>query len=327
MFRALYLESGDGETVVSIRGLENTNLPDGDVTVSVTHSTINYKDALAITGRAPVVRSYPMIPGIDFAGTVERSDHPGFKVGDWVLCDGWGLGETRWGGLSNRARVSGDWLVPIPRGKTAAWAMGLGTAGYTAGLCVMALEDAGVKPDGSPVLVTGASGGVGGVTIAMLARRGFSVTALTGRPEERDYLLSLGAHDIMERAAYLDPPKPLGKERWVGVVDTCGGTILANALAETRYGGAVAACGLAAGRDLSTTVAPFILRGVRLLGVDSVYAPLGRRIKVWDRLAHDLKDDMVERMVETISLEAVPQAAERLLAGKVRGRLVVDMAA
>jgi acrylyl-CoA reductase (NADPH) len=205
--------------------------------------------------------------------------------------------------------------------------MGLGTAGYTAGLCVMALEDAGVKPDGSPVLVTGASGGVGGVAIAMLARRGFSVTALTGRPEERDYLLSLGAHDIMERAAYLDPPKPLGKERWVGVVDTCGGTILANALAETRYGGAVAACGLAAGRDLSTTVAPFILRGVRLLGVDSVYAPLGRRIKVWDRLAHDLKDDMVERMVETISLEAVPQAAERLLAGKVRGRLVVDMAA
>ncbi|MCF8479098.1 MAG: oxidoreductase [Rhodospirillum sp.] len=327
MFRALYLEKGDPTPLVAVHRVEHARLTDGDVTVAVTHSTINYKDALAITGQAPVVRSYPMIPGIDFAGIVEESDHPGFKAGDPVLCNGWGLGESRWGGLSTLARVSGDWLVPLPKGKTAAWAMALGTAGYTAGLCVLALESVGLKPDMGDILVTGASGGVGSVAIALLAHRRYGVTALTGKLDQEAYLKSLGAKSIKARDTYELPPNLLGKERWAGVIDSCGGVILANALSETRYGGVVAACGLAAGMDLPTSVAPFILRGVSLLGVESVYANLGRRIKVWDRLAHDIRDDLLDTMVETISLGEVPAAAKRLLTGQVRGRLVVDVTA
>jgi acrylyl-CoA reductase (NADPH) len=327
MFRALYMERGESTPLVSVRQVENARLADGDVTVAVTHSTMNYKDALAITGKAPVVRTYPMIPGIDLAGVVESSQHPGFQPGDSVLCNGWGLGETRWGGLATRARVSGDWLVPIPKGKSAAWSMALGTAGYTAGLCVLALEEAGIRPGEGDILVTGASGGVGSVAIALLARRGYGIVALTGKMDQAAYLKGLGAKALLARDTYQQHPHILGKERWSGVIDTCGGVILANALAETRYGGAVAACGLAESMDLPTTVAPFILRSVSLLGIESVYANLGRRIKVWARLAHDIGDDLLTTMTETVPLAEAPVVAERLLSGQARGRVLVDVGA
>lgn len=326
MFKAIRLTK-DGDTLTAEVGqMRLADLPDGDVTVAISHSTINYKDGLAITGRGPVVRSYPMVPGIDFAGVVEDSEHPGFKAGDPVVVNGWGMGETRWGGLGEKARVSGDWLVPLPGAFSAAQAMAIGTAGYTAALSVLALEEAGIAPDLGDVLVTGASGGVGGVAIALLAKRGYRVVAVTGRPDQEPYLKGLGAAEIVDRAEFTKPARPLGKERWAAAVDAAGSHVLANVLSQVRYGGAVAACGLAAGMDLPTSVAPFILRGVSLLGIDSVYAPLPKRLKAWDVLAHDLAPEILDSMTEVIGLaEAIPAGA-RILDGQVRGRLVVDIA-
>jgi len=303
--------------------VSEADLPDGDVTVAVSHSTVNYKDGLAITGKAPVVRSYPMIPGIDLVGTVIDSGHSGFSPGDQVILNGWGLGETRWGGYAQKARVKGEWLVRLPAAFSPEQAMAIGTAGYTAMLCVLRLEDSGVTPGSGPVLVTGASGGVGGVAVAILARLGHEIIALTGRPDESNYLKGLGASEIMSRAEYLGAPKPLARERWAGVVDTVGATVLANALAACRYGATVAACGLAGGMALSTSVAPFILRNVTLAGVDSVYAPQALRRRAWDRLAQDLDPAALQSMTEVIGLGDVVAAAGRIVEGKVRGRLVV----
>lgn len=327
MFRAICLEK-DGDAVTArVGSMRLADLPDGSVTVAVQHSTINYKDALAITGRAPVVRTYPMVPGIDFAGRVEDSTHPGFEPGAAVICNGWGMGETRWGGLGEKARVSGDWLVPLPPAFTTAQAMAIGTAGYTAALSVLALEDQGVSRDQGDVLVTGASGGVGGVAIALLARRGYRVVALTGRPQEETYLKGLGAAEVVDRADFAGPARPLGKERWAAAVDAVGGAVLATLLSQVRYGGAVAACGLAGGMELPSSVAPFILRGVALLGIESVYAPLPRRLKAWDLLADSLTPAVLDTMTRTISPAEAIALAPDLLDGRVRGRLVVDVAA
>ncbi|GIK95921.1 MAG: alcohol dehydrogenase [Alphaproteobacteria bacterium] len=324
MFKALLLtKPEDGAPQAAETTVSEDDLPDGDVTVAVSHSTLNYKDGLALTGKAPVVRSYPMVPGIDFAGAVIESGHPDFSPGDRVILNGWGLGETRWGGYAQKARVKGDWLVPLPAAFSPEQAMAIGTAGYTAMLCVLRLEDAGVAPGSGPVLVTGASGGVGSVAVAVLARLGHEVVALTGRPEESDYLKGLGASEIMNRAEYLGDPKPLARERWAGVVDTVGAKVLANALAACRYGATVAACGLAGGMGLSTSVAPFILRNVTLAGVDSVYAPRALRRRAWDRLARDLDPAALQSMTEVIGLGDVMSAAGRIVEGKVRGRLVV----
>lgn len=323
MFRALLLTRPDGVLRAEEAMVSEADLPSGDVMVAVSHSTVNYKDGLAITGKAPVVRSYPMIPGIDFAGTVIDSGHSDFSPGDPVILNGWGLGETRWGGYAEKARVQGDWLVPLPSAFSAEQAMAIGTAGYTAMLCVLRLEDGGVKPESGPVLVTGASGGVGSVAIALLARLGHQVVALTGRPEEADYLKRLGASEILPRADYLSDPKPLARERWAGVVDTVGAKVLANALAACRYGATVAACGLAGGMGLETSVAPFILRNATLAGVDSVYAPQALRRRAWQRLAQDLDPAALKAMTEVISLNDAVSAAGRILDGKVRGRLVV----
>ncbi len=298
----------------------------GDVTVAVSHSTVNYKDGLAITGRSPVVRRFPMIPGIDLAGAVTSSDHAGFKPGDKVVLNGYGLSENHHGGYSQMARVKGDWLVKLPAAFSAAESMAIGTAGYTAMLSVLALEDAGVTPARGPVLVTGASGGVGSVAVALLAKLGFTVIASTGRTEEEAYLKELGAGEIIPRAELSGEPRMLGKERWAGAVDSVGSKTLANVISCTQYGGAVAACGLAQGMDLPTTVAPFILRGVSLLGIDSVQAPMTRRVQAWERLARDLDVKKLAAMTRTIGLDAVRGAAEDILAGKVRGRLVVDLA-
>ena len=302
------------------------DLMEGDVTVAVSHSTVNYKDGLALTGRSPVVRKFPMIPGIDLAGVVETSEHSGFKPGDKVLLNGYGLSENHYGGYAQVARVKGDWLVKLPAAFTAAEAMAIGTAGYTAMLSVLALEDAHVTPDRGAVLVTGASGGVGSVAVAILAKLGYRVIASTGRTEEEAYLKELGAAEIMPRTELGGEPRMLGKERWFGVVDSVGSKTLANAIASTQYGGAVAACGLAQGLDLPTTVAPFILRGVSLLGIESVYMPMPRRLQAWARLARDLDVKKLAAMTRTIGLSEVRGAAEDILAAKVRGRLVVDTA-
>jgi len=326
MFPALQLtRAPDGATEAMLRMLSHEDLPEGEVLVRVSHSTLNYKDALAITGKSPVVRSFPMVPGIDFAGTVERSADARFAPGDTVLLNGWGLGETRWGGLAGYATARADWLVALPAGMTTQQAMSIGTAGYTAMLCAMALELHGVLPDAGPVLVTGANGGVGSLAIALLARRGYTVTASTGRPEEADHLHALGASAIMDRTALGAPGKPLQKENWAAAIDCVGSHTLANVLASTRYGGVVAACGLAQGMDLPATVAPFILRGVTLVGVDSVYAPLARRREAWQRLAAELPPEVVERNTRVIGLNEAVTLAPELLAGRVRGRVVVDM--
>jgi acrylyl-CoA reductase (NADPH) len=303
------------------------DLMEGDVTVAVSHSTVNYKDGLAITGRSPVVRKFPMIPGIDLAGTVETSSHPNFKRGDKVLLNGFGLSETHFGGYSEIARVKGDWLVPLPKAFSAADAMAIGTAGYTSMLCVLALEDAGVTPAKGPVVVTGAAGGVGSVAVALLAKLGYRVIASTGRPEEEAYLKELGAAEIIPRSELGGDPRPLSKERWAGAVDSVGSKTLANVIAATQYGGAVAACGLAQGLDLPTSVAPFILRGISLHGIESVYMPMPRRLQAWERLARDLDVKKLASMTKTIKLADVPQAAADILAGHVRGRLVVEIAA
>ena len=298
---------------------------DGDVTVRVTHSTVNYKDGLALTGKAPVVRRFPMIPGIDFAGTVESSSHPDFKRGDAVVLNGWGAGETHLGAYGEKARVKGDWLVPLPEGLTAAQAMAIGTAGYTAMLALLAIERHGVRPDDGPAVVTGAAGGVGSVAIALLAKAGWHVIASTGRAQESDYLKGLGAAEIVDRTELSGAAKPLAKERWAAGIDAVGSTTLANLLAMTKYRGAIAACGLAGGMDLPTSVAPFILRGVSLLGIDSVMAPKPLRLEAWRRLARDLDPQKLAAMTTTISLDKVVETGRAILEGKIRGRVVVEV--
>jgi acrylyl-CoA reductase (NADPH) len=324
-FKAIVIDKVESGQTVALRDFDEDDLMDGDVTVRVEHSTINYKDGLAITGKAPVVRRFPMIAGVDFAGTVEASVHPDWIAGDKVICNGWGLGETHLGAYAQKARVKGDWLVRLPPTMSAREAMAIGTAGYTAMLCVMALEQAGVTPGNGPVIVTGAAGGVGSVAVALLSKLGFEVVASTGRPQEADYLKGLGASDIIDRKDLSGPAKPLAKERFAGGVDSVGSTTLANVLSMTRYGGAVAACGLAGGMDLPTSVAPFILRGVSLLGIDSVMCPLGKRVAAWKRLETDLDRQKLAAMTTDIPLEAVIETAPSIIGGGVRGRIVVNI--
>ncbi|HKO23469.1 MAG TPA: MDR family oxidoreductase [Chloroflexota bacterium] len=327
-FRALVLDQEDGATRAVLKDVPRDALPDGDVTVAVTYSSLNYKDGLAVTGQGRIVRSYPMVPGIDLAGTVVASESPDYKPGDEVVLTGWGIGERHWGGYAEMARVKSAWLVPLPRGLTARQAMALGTAGFTAMLCVMALEDHGVGPSGRPVIVTGAAGGVGSVAVALLAQRGYTVAASTGRSELHDYLKGLGASEIIERAALAAPStRPLESERWGGGVDTVGSTTLAAVLRATAYGGSVAACGLAGGNDLPTTVLPFILRAVNLLGIDSVLCPPDRRRTAWERLARDVPSDTLDRITQVAPLADVPRLAGEILQGRVRGRVIIDVRA
>jgi acrylyl-CoA reductase (NADPH) len=324
-FPAYLVSKRDDGQAVKFTRLKDADLMPGDVTVKVEYSALNYKDGLALTGRAPVVRKFPLVPGIDFAGTVLNSEHVGFQPGDRVVLNGFGVGEVHHGGFAGRARVSGDWLVPLPAGLTTRQAMAIGTAGYTAMLCVMALERHGIVPESGDILVTGAAGGVGSVALALLGRLGFRAIAATGRPTEKDYLLDLGAADIVERKEFSGKAKPLGKEHWAAAIDVAGGNTLANVLSQIRYGGAVAACGLADSMKLPGWVAPFILRGVTLYGIDSVMAPLVKRIDAWNRLAHDLDLDLLEGMTHEIALEQLPEAAEAILEGRVRGRTLVKL--
>ncbi|WP_216909450.1 acrylyl-CoA reductase (NADPH) [Nocardia noduli] len=325
MFAAVVIEKGDEGTKVALTNVDEAALPEGNVTVEVAYSTLNYKDALAITGSSPVVRSFPMVPGIDLAGVVTDSAHPDYSAGDEVILNGWGVGEKHWGGLAQKARLDGDWLIPKPAEFTARQAMSIGTAGYTASLCVEALLRHGVTPDQGEILVTGATGGVGSIAIALLTKAGFGVAAATGKTSETEYLQSLGAGTIIDRAELSERGKPLQKERWAGVVDTAGSHTLVNAAAQTRYGGAVAACGLAQGMDFPATVAPFILRGVALLGVDSVMAPKPRRLEAWARLARDLDPTALESIAQEVGLGESIAEASRLIDGTVRGRIVVDV--
>jgi acrylyl-CoA reductase (NADPH) len=324
-FKAIVIDKAESGQKVALRDFDENELMDGDVTVRVEHSTINYKDGLAITGKAPVVRRFPMIAGVDFSGTVEQSSHPDWTAGDKVICNGWGLGETHLGAYAHKARIKGGWLVRLPPTMSAREAMAIGTAGYTAMLCVMALEQAGVTPGSGPVIVTGAAGGVGSVAVALLSKLGFEVAASTGRPQEADYLKGLGATEIIDRKDLSGPAKPLAKERFAGGIDSVGSTTLANVLSMTRYGGAVAACGLAAGMDLPTSVAPFILRGVSLLGIDSVMCPIEKRIAAWNRLETDLDRQKLAAMTTDIPLEAVIETAPSIIGGGVRGRIVVNI--
>jgi acrylyl-CoA reductase (NADPH) len=324
-FRAFVIEKADGGSKGALADFDEADLMDGDVTFRVEYSTVNYKDGLAITGKAPVVRRFPMIAGIDGAGTVESSTHPAWKPGDKVVLNGWGCGESHLGCYAEKARVKGGWLVPLPAGMTTREAMSIGTAGYTAMLCVMALERHGLTPQSGPVAVTGAAGGVGSTAIALLAARGFTVHAVTGRPQEADYLKGLGAAEIVARQELAVPGKPLAKERWAGAVDVVGSTTLANLLSMTRYGGAVAACGLAGGMDLPGSVAPFILRGVCLYGIDSVMCPIERRKEAWKRLESGLDRRKLATMTAEIGLSGLPEAAVSILKGEVRGRIVVKI--
>ena len=324
-FRAIVVEKAEGGTKAALTDFDEANLMEGDVTVRVEYSTVNYKDGLAITGKAPVVRRFPMIAGIDLAGTVENSSHPAWKSGDKVILNGWGCGETHLGAYGAKARVKGDWLVPLPKSMSAREAMAIGTAGYTAMLAVIALERHGLKAERGPIAVTGAAGGVGSVATTILAKLGFSVSAVTGRTGAAEYLKGLGATEIIERKELAGPPKPLAKERWAGAIDAVGSTTLANLLSTTRYGGAVAACGLAGGMDLPASVAPFILRGVCLYGIDSVMCPLRQRQEAWKRLETDLDRQKLATMTREIGLAGVPEAAASILAGQVRGRIVVKI--
>ena len=326
MFKGILITKGDSGYQAELQTIDESVLPEGDVQVQVAWSTLNYKDGLAITGKSPVVRRFPMVPGIDFAGTVTHSSHAGWKVGDKVILNGWGVGETHCGGLAQVARVKGDWLVPLPAAFTERQAMAIGTAGYTAMLCVLALERHGIQPADGEILVTGANGGVGSVAIALLAKLGYTVVASTGRLAESEYLKALGASQVMDRAELSAPGKAIGKERWAGVIDTVGSHTLANACATTKYRGAVAACGLAGGMDFPATVAPFILRGVTLSGIDSVMAPLAVRLQAWERLARDLDVAKLEAMTREITLAQAIEVAAELLQGQVRGRVVVDVA-
>jgi acrylyl-CoA reductase (NADPH) len=324
-FKAIKIEKTDGGQNVALTDFDEKDLMEGDVTVRVEYSTVNYKDGLAVTGKAPVVRRWPMIAGIDLAGTVESSSNPDWKPGDKVVLNGWGLGETHLGGYAQKARVKGEWLVRLPRTISARDAMAIGTAGYTAMLAVMALERHGVTPATGPVVVTGAAGGVGSVAVAILAKLGFQVTASTGRPEEADYLKGLGAMEIIERKELSGTPRALGKERWAGGIDSVGSTTLANVLSMTKSRGAVAACGLASGMDLPTSVAPFILRGVSLLGIDSVYRPRADREEAWKRLEFDLDRGKLLEMTTEIGLSDVIEAGGQIVDGRVRGRIVVNI--
>ena len=324
-FKAIVIEKAESGQTVALTDFDETNLMEGDVDVRVEWSTLNYKDGLAVTGKAPVVRRFPMIAGIDFAGRVETSSHPDWKPGDKVILNGWGLGETHLGAYAQKARVKGDWLVRLPAGMTTRDAMAIGTAGYTAMLAVMALEKHGLTPASGPLVVTGAAGGVGSVAVAILARLGYQVIASTGRPEEADYLKGLGAAEIIERKELTGTPRPLAKERWAGGVDAVGSSTLANVLSMTRYRGAVAACGLAGGMDLPTSVAPFILRGVSLLGIDSVYRPRADREAAWKRLETDLDRAKLVDMTREIGLGGVIEAGREIVEGRVRGRIVVKI--
>jgi len=324
MFKAIWLEQQEGRTVARLADVDEAALPDGDVTVAVDYSTLNYKDGLAITGKSPVVRKWPMVPGIDLAGTVVSSANPRFKAGDKVVLNGFGVGENRWGGLAQKARLPGDFLIPLPAGLSTRDAMAIGTAGYTAMLCVLALERAGVAPGAGDILVTGANGGVGSFAVTLLSRRGYRVVASTGRAEETARLLALGAAEVIDRATLSQQGKPLQKERWAGAVDSVGSHTLANVCAAMAYGGVVTACGLAQGMDFPASVAPFILRGVTLAGIDSVQAPLAKRIEAWDRLAKEIDAAAVSAIATEIPLaQAIPVAAE-LLDGRVKGRVIVN---
>lgn len=323
--QAILINKDDSGYSAQMSQIEEQQLPEGDVLIKVDYSTLNYKDSLAITGASPVVRNFPMVPGIDFAGTVEHSDHADFKAGDQVLLNGFGVGEGHWGGLAQKARVKGDWLVPLPTAFTPKQAMTIGTAGYTAMLCVMALEQQGVNPDQGEILVTGAAGGVGSVAISLLAKLGYHVVASSGRPEEKDYLLSLGATQVMDRNELSEKGRPLAKERWAGAIDVAGSHTLANICASMKYGGTVAACGLAQGYDLPATVMPFILRGVTLAGIDSVYRPKADRIAAWNRLAEDLDLTHLDAIMTEITLGQALETAQEQMQGLTRGRFVVNV--
>ncbi len=324
-FKAIRIDKAEKGTTAALTQFDEAELMDGDVTVRVEWSTLNYKDGLAVTGKAPVVRRFPMIAGIDFSGTVEQSSNPAWKAGDKVIATGWGMGETHLGAYAEKARVKGDWLVKLPEGMSTRDAMSIGTAGYTAMLSVMALQKHGLTPSDGPMVVTGAAGGVGSVAVALLSRLGFHVIASTGRVAEADYLKKLGAHEIIDRNELSAPAKPLAKERWAGGVDSVGSTTLANLLSMTKYRGAIAACGLAAGMDLPSSVAPFILRGVCLLGIDSVMCPIELRKQAWARLASELDHRKLSEITQEIGLTDVIEAGAKILAGQVRGRIVVKI--
>ena len=325
-FTALVLEEANGKVSAALQRLEDSLLPAGDVTVRVSHSTLNYKDGLILNGLGRLVRKYPHVPGVDFAGTVERSDHPEWKPGDRVILTGWRVGEVQWGGYAEMARVKGDWLVRMPDGLTPARAMAVGTAGFTAALAVMALERHGLEPGAGDVVVTGAAGGLGSIAVALLARRGYPVTASTGRAETQDYLREIGARTVIDRAELAQKPdRPLLSERWAGAVDSVGGATLASLLAGMRYRASVAACGLAGGSALETTVIPFIIRGVNLLGIDSVMAPMAERREAWGRIVRDLPMDLLDRMTTTVGLKDLPELGSRILKGEVQGRVVVEI--
>ena len=323
--QAILINKDDSGYSAQMSQIEEQRLPEGDVLIQVDYSTLNYKDSLAITGASPVVRNFPMVPGIDFAGTVEHSDHADFKAGDQVVLNGFGVGEGHWGGLAQKARVKGDWLVPLPTAFTPKQAMTIGTAGYTAMLCVMALEQQGVNPDQGEILVTGAAGGVGSVAVSLLAKLGYHVVASSGRPEEKDYLLSLGATQVMDRNELSEKGRPLAKERWAGAIDVAGSHTLANICASMKYGGTVAACGLAQGYDLPATVMPFILRGITLAGIDSVYRPKADRIAAWNRLAQDLDLTHLDAIMTEITLGQALETAQEQMQGLTRGRFVVNV--
>jgi acrylyl-CoA reductase (NADPH) len=324
-FRALLVSKTDTGQKAEIKTLTDADLMEGDVTVRVEHSSVNYKDGLAVTGKSPIIRKWPLIPGVDFAGEVMSSQHASYKAGDKVILGGWGVGEGHHGGFAQRARVKGDWLVPVPKGLTTSDAMAIGVAGYTAMLCVMALEEQGVTPDKGEIIVTGAAGGVGSVAIALLAKLGYTVVASTGRLEEKDFLKSLGAATVIDRNEFNTPPKPLAKARWAGCIDNVGSVTLANIISQMKDDGVVTAVGLAQGMDLPTSVAPFILRGVRLIGVNSVSTPIARRKQAWDRLVRDLDMEKLKSLTTHVKLEDVPQVAADIVQGKVRGRVVVDL--
>ncbi|GLQ52111.1 MDR family oxidoreductase [Dyella flava] len=324
-FKAILISKDDAGYRAASTELAEDRLPDEAVAVEVAYSTLNYKDALAITGKSPVVRTFPLVPGIDFAGRVTQSKDPAFRVGDSVLLNGWGVGESHWGGLAQRARVKGDWLLPVPASFTPRDVMAIGTAGYTAALCVLGLQRHGVAPGDGEILVTGASGGVGSIAVLLLANLGYRVVASTGKQDEAAWLTKLGASEVIDRATLSAPGKPLAKERWAGVVDTVGSHTLANACASTRYGGTVTACGLAQGMDLPATVAPFILRGVTLAGIDSVYCPKPRRVQAWELLAQHLDKNSLHALTTEIRLGEVIDLAPQMLAGKLKGRIVIDV--
>lgn len=324
-FQAILIKKTDQGQSVEFRELTDADLMEGDVVVDIEHSTVNYKDGLALTGKSPIIRKYPLIPGVDFAGTVRSSSHDDFKTGDKVVLNGWSIGESHHGGFSARARVPGDWLVHLPDVFSTAEAMAIGTAGYTAMLAVLALEEQGVRPADGEILVTGAAGGVGSVSLSLLSKLGFTAAASTGRLSEQSYLKSLGASAVIDRNEFSTPPKPLAKMRWAGAVDSVGSITLANILSQTKYAGTVAACGLAQGADLPTTVMPFILRGVKLIGIDSVHCPKPKRIEAWRRLARDLDKAKLAAMTTHVKLADVPRVASEIVSGRIRGRVVVDL--